>query len=70
MLGDRRNNSLFADRAASSASQTEPEQTVVHDIPFEEQTGRAIFAENATTPKASDLFFAPQAKGRPFGAFT
>lgn len=66
MLGDRRNNSLFADRAASPAPQPETEQTAVHDISFEEQTGRTIFAGNATAPKASDLFFAPQAKGLSF----
>lgn len=66
MLGDRRNNSLFSDRVASPVPQIEQEQTAVHDISFEEQTGRAIFAENATAPKASDLFFAPQAKGLPF----
>lgn len=66
MLGDRRNNSLFADRAASPTPQPETEQTAVHDISFEEQTGRTIFAGNATAPKASDLFFAPQAKGLSF----
>lgn len=66
MLGDRRNNSLFANRAVSPTPQPETEQTAVHGISFEEQTGRTIFAGNATAPKASDLFFAPQAKGLSF----
>ena len=66
MLGDRRKNSLFASGAASPALEAKPEQAEVHNISFEENTGRAIFAESKVAPKASDLFFAPQAKGMPF----
>ena len=46
--------------------ETKPEQTEVHDISFEENTGRTIFAETKVAPKASDVFFAPQAEGMPF----
>lgn len=66
MLGDRRANTLFADRAMSSTPKAAQEQAEVHDISFEEQTGRSLFAESATAPRASDLFFAPQSKGMPF----
>ena len=59
MLGDRRNNSLFAPAAATSVPESKPEQAEVHDIAFEEDTGRSIFAESKVAPKASDLFFAP-----------
>jgi pilus assembly protein CpaF len=66
MLGDRRNNSIFASGAAATAPEEKPDQAEVHDISFEESTGRSIFAESKAAPKASDLFFAPQAKGMPF----
>ena len=66
MLGDRRNHSLFAPAAATSVPESKPEQAEVHDIAFEEDTGRSIFAESKVAPKASDLFFAPLDKGMPF----
>ena len=66
MLGDRRNHSLFASAAATSVPESKPEQAEVHDIAFEEDTGRSIFAESKVAPKASDLFFAPLDKGMPF----
>ena len=66
MLGDRRSNSLFTDRASTTAPGAKPEQAEVHNISFEESTGRAIFAESKVAPKASDVFFAPKEKGMPF----
>ena len=66
MLGDRRSNSLFAATPSAAPAETKPEQAEVHDISFEENTGRAIFAETKVAPKASDVFFAPQAEGMPF----
>ena len=66
MLGDRRSNSLFTDRASTTAPGAKPEQAEVHNISFEESTGRAIFAESKVAPKASDVFFAPKEKGIPF----
>ena len=63
MLGDRRNHSLFAPAAAISVPESKPEQAEVHDIAFEEDTGRSIFAESKVAPKASDIFFAPLDKG-------
>ena len=66
MLGDRRSNSLFAATPSAAPAETKPEQAEVHDISFEENTGRAIFAETKVAPKASDVFFAPQAEGIPF----
>ena len=66
MLGDRRSNSLFTDRASTTAPGVKPEQAEVHNISFEESTGRAIFAESKVAPKASDVFFAPKEKGMPF----
>ncbi|MGN0989906.1 MAG: type II/IV secretion system ATPase subunit [Candidatus Ventricola sp.] len=66
MLGDRRSNSLFTDRASATAPGAKPEQAEVHNISFEESTGRAIFAESKVAPKASDVFFAPKEKGMPF----
>ena len=66
MLGDRRSNSLFTDRASATAPGAKPEQAEVHNISFEEFTGRAIFAESKVAPKASDVFFAPKEKGMPF----
>lgn len=65
MLGERRSNSLFAP-AAPAEPERKPEQAEVHDISFEERTGRSLFAENATAPRASELFFAPQEKGVTF----
>lgn len=65
MLGERRSNSLFAPTAPSEPER-KPEQAEVHDISFEERTGRSLFAENATAPRASELFFAPQEKGVTF----
>lgn len=65
MLGERRCNSLFAPTAPSEPER-KPEQAEVHDISFEERTGRALFAGNATAPRASELFFAPQEKGVTF----
>lgn len=61
MLGERRSNSLFAPTAPAEPER-KPEQAEVHDISFEERTGRSLFAENATAPRASELFFAPQEK--------
>ena len=66
MLGDRRSNSLFTDRASTTAPGAKPEQAEVHNISSEESTGRAIFAESKVAPKASDVFFAPKEKGMPF----
>ena len=66
MLGDRRSNSLFAAAPSAAPAEAKPEQAEVHDISFEENTGRAIFAETKVAPKASDVFFAPQAEGMPF----
>ena len=65
MLGERRSNSLFAPTAPAEPER-KPEQAEVHDISFEERTGRSLFAENATAPRASELFFAPQEKGVTF----
>ena len=65
MLGERRSNSLFAP-AAPAKPERKPEQAEVHDISFEERTGRSLFAETATAPRASELFFAPQEKGITF----
>ena len=65
MLGERRSNSLFAP-AAPAEPERKPEQAEVHDISFEEHTGRSLFAEAATAPRASELFFAPQEKGVTF----
>lgn len=65
MLGERRSNSLFAP-AAPAEPERKPEQAEVHDISFEERTGRSLFAEAATAPRASELFFAPQEKGVTF----
>ena len=50
----------------AAPAEARPEQAEVHDIFFEENTGRAIFAETKVAPKASDVFFAPQAEGMPF----
>ena len=50
MLGDRRNHSLFAPAAATSVPESKPEQAEVHDIAFEEDTGRSIFAESKVAP--------------------
>ena len=66
MLGDRRSNSLFAAAPAAAPAEARQEQAEVHDISFEENTGRTIFAETKVAPKASDVFFAPQAEGIPF----
>mgnify|MGYP003254556458 CR=1 FL=1 len=66
MLGDRRSNSLFAAAPVAAPAEAKPEQAEVHDISFEENTGRAIFAETKVAPKASDVFFAPQTEGMPF----
>ena len=66
MLGDRRSNSLFAAAPSAAPAEARQEQAEVHDISFEENTGRAIFAETKVAPKASDVFFAPQAEGMPF----
>lgn len=65
VAGERRNNSLFAP-AAPAEPERKPEQAEVHDISFEERTGRSLFAETATAPRASELFFAPQEKGITF----
>lgn len=65
MLGERRSNSLFAP-AAPAEPERKPEQAEVHDISFEERTGRSLFAEASTAPRASELFFAPQEKGVTF----
>ena len=65
MLGERRSNSLFAP-AAPAEPERKPEQAEVHDISFEERTGRSLFAEATTAPRASELFFAPQEKGVTF----
>mgnify|MGYP000585158419 CR=1 FL=1 len=65
MLGERRSNSLFAP-VTPAEPERKPEQAEVHDISFEERTGRSLFAETATAPRASELFFAPQEKGITF----
>ena len=66
MLGDRRSNSLFTSAEPVSVPEITTEQAEVHDIAFEEDTGRSIFAESQVAPKASDIFFAPLDKGMPF----
>jgi pilus assembly protein CpaF len=66
MLGDKRSNSLFAAAPAAAPVEAKSELAEVHDISFEENTGRTIFAETKVAPKASDVFFAPQAEGMPF----
>ena len=66
MLGDKRSNSLFAAAPAAALAEAKPEQAEVHDISFEENTGKTIFTETKVAPKASDVFFAPQAEGMPF----
>ena len=66
MLGDKRNNSLFATASSTVPAEAQQEQAEAHDISFEENTGRTIFAETKVAPKASDVFFAPQAEGMPF----
>ena len=65
MLGERRSNSLFVP-AAPAEPERKPEQAEVHDISFEERTGRSLFAKASTAPRASELFFAPQEKGVTF----
>ena len=45
MLGDKRSNSIFAAPPAAAPAEAKPEQAEVHDISFEENTGRTIFAE-------------------------
>jgi len=65
LLGERRSNSLFVP-AAPAEPERNPEQAEVHDISFEERTGRSLFAEASTAPRASELFFAPQEKGVTF----
>ena len=65
MFGERRSNSLFTP-AAPAEPERKPEQAEVHDISFEERTGRSLFAEATTAPRASELFFAPQEKGVTF----
>ena len=66
MLGDRRSNSLFTSAEPVSDPEITTEQAEMHDIAFEEDTGRSIFAESQVAPKASDIFFAPLDKGMPF----
>ena len=66
MLGDKRSNSIFAAHPVAAPVEARPEPAEVHDIAFEEDTGRSIFAESKVAPKASDLFFAPLDKGMPF----
>lgn len=67
MLGDRRSNSLFAEHAVPAVPEAKPEQAEVHNISFEEDTDRTLFAENTVAPKASDVFFAPKENGLTFG---
>ena len=67
MLGDKRSNSIFAAHPVAAPVEARPEPAEVHDIAFEEDTGRSIFAEAKVAPKASEVFFAPQAEGMPFG---
>ena len=69
MLGDKRSNSLFsatelpqpvevpaaADETVQESCELKP---AVHDISFEEATGRELFADRKIAPKASDVFFA------------
>ena len=55
MLGDKRSNSLFAAAPAAALAEAKPEQAEVHDISFEERTGRSLFAETATAPRALSL---------------
>ena len=58
MLGDKRSNSLFAaPEQAKPHNVTKQESPAVHDISFEEATGRELFADRKVAPKASDVFF-------------
>ena len=50
MLGDKRSNSIFAAPPAAAPAEAKPEQAEVHDISFEENTGRTIFAETKVAP--------------------
>ena len=45
MLGDKRSNSIFAAHPVAAPVEARPEPAEVHDIAFEEDTGRSIFAE-------------------------
>ena len=58
MLGDKRSNSLFAaPEQAKPHNVAKQESPAVHDISFEEATGRELFADRKIAPKASDVFF-------------
>ena len=58
MLGDKRSNSLFATpEQAKPHNVAKQESPAVHDISFEEATGRELFADRKVAPKASDVFF-------------
>ena len=58
MLGDKRSNSLFAaPEQAKPHNVAKQESPAVHDISFEEATGRELFSDRKIAPKASDVFF-------------
>lgn len=54
------------DAVVKPVLETRPEWDDVHNITFEESTGRSLFAESKVAPKASDVFFAPVENGMPF----
>jgi pilus assembly protein CpaF len=58
LLGERRSNSLFAPTAPAEPER-KPEQAEVHDISFEERTGRSLFAETATAPTCKRALLCP-----------
>ena len=58
MLGDKRSNSLFTELEQPKTPTSKLDEPAVHDISFEEATGRELFADRKVAPKASDVFFA------------
>ena len=58
MLGDKRNNSLFAaQNQPVPLIEPQPSKPSIHNISFEESTGRELFADRKIAPRASDVFF-------------
>ena len=70
MLGDRRSNSLFAAAPSAAPAEARQEQAEVHDISFEENTGRAIFAETKVAPKRAMSSSLPRTRGGPLQRFS
>jgi pilus assembly protein CpaF len=66
LLGERRSNSLFAPTAPAEPER-KPEQAEVHDISFEERTGRSLFAEMQLRPVQASSSLPPGERELPFG---